>query len=193
MLFLILLFSCIYFLSANFLTTQKLHRQHNACWGMNLSPDYSTHMFNMQLSNQVYVDWDKTRNYPYNLCLCVFVESTALPYRRSIGNSLGHCPSSSLCSTFYTIQRETLAAILQKNGNENSSRAPVSHPVGRKVTPLVWDWCAKSDCRRLLLLLPEGAHGGASFTLECKRFDILCTFLWLFSFVCVCVFCVWSQ
>lgn len=127
-----------------------------------------------------------------SVCVCL-VESTALPYRLSIGNSQGHCPSSSLCSTFYTIQKETLAAILQKNGNENSSPAPVSHPVGRKVTPLVWDWCAKSDCRRLLLLLPEGAHGEPSFTLECKRFDILCTFLWLFSFVCVCVFCVWSQ
>lgn len=123
----------------------------------------------------------------------MFVESTALPFRRSIDNSLGHCPSSSLRSTFYTIQRETLAAILQKNGNENSSRAPVSHPVGRKVTPLVWDWCAKSDCRRLLLLLPEGAHGEPSVTLECKRFDILCTFLLAFQLcVRVCFLCLIS-
>lgn len=124
------------------------------------------------------------------MCVCArvcLIECRILPYRPSLANSEGHCPPTSLCGGFYNIEMETFVAILQKKWKLNSSRALVSHPAGRKVTPLVWDWCSKSDRRHLLLLSPEGAPGEPSFTPQRKCFDILCTLLWLFSSVYLCV------
>lgn len=65
----------------------------------------------------------------------------------------------------------------QYNGNENGSCSLVSHPPARKVTPLVWDWSAKSAQPRGLLLSSESAPEEQSFISEsCCNALILCTF-----------------
>lgn len=65
----------------------------------------------------------------------------------------------------------------QYNGNENGSCSLVSHPLARKVTPLVWDWGAKSAQPRGLLLSSENAPEEQSFISEsCCNALILCTF-----------------
>lgn len=85
----------------------------------------------------------------------------------------------------------------QYNGNENGSCSLVSHPPARKVTPLVWDWGAKSAQPCGLLLSSENAPEEQSFISEsCCNALILCTFHQMaaiaFSFLLLLLFCISS-